>query len=136
MNYEQFNAFCRSLPDTTYAVQGGNSHIWKINEKIFAIGGRGRSGKPSFSFKTSDSNYEFLKGHKGYSPAPHAASRGGKWIQQLDTTWYRDDELKHYITESYRMVLKSKDKTLKTDSGDVALGIGNYNGLNSQSTKL
>ncbi|MCG7488232.1 MmcQ/YjbR family DNA-binding protein [Vibrio sp. Of14-4] len=135
MDYDQFNAFCRSLPDTTQAVQGGNSHVWKINGKVFAFGGRGRSGKPAFSFKASDSNYEFLKSHKGYTPAPHASGRDGKWIQQLDTIWYRDDELKHYITESYRMVSKSKTKTPHTDSGDVALSIGNFSGSGNAAIK-
>ncbi|GLT16423.1 hypothetical protein GCM10007938_01990 [Vibrio zhanjiangensis] len=134
MDYEQFNAFCRSLPDTTHAVQGGNSYVWKIDGKIFAVAGRGRSGKPAFSFRTSDANYEFLKEHKGYTTAPYAANRGAKWIQQIDTSWYRDDELKHYITESYRMVLKSKPKTQQTDSGDVAFSIGNYKGLQNEST--
>ena len=33
-----FNAFCRTLPATTYVCQWGGSHVWKIGGKVFAIG--------------------------------------------------------------------------------------------------
>jgi predicted DNA-binding protein (MmcQ/YjbR family) len=37
MTYEEFNAFCRALPATTYVVQWGGSHVWKVGGKVFAI---------------------------------------------------------------------------------------------------
>src|SRR5690606_27443387 len=39
MTYPEFNDFCRSLPATTYVVQWGGSHVWKVGGKVFAIGG-------------------------------------------------------------------------------------------------
>ncbi|MCP5365835.1 MAG: MmcQ/YjbR family DNA-binding protein, partial [Hyphomicrobiales bacterium] len=30
MTDDEFNAFCRSLPATTYVVQWGGSHVWKV----------------------------------------------------------------------------------------------------------
>jgi predicted DNA-binding protein (MmcQ/YjbR family) len=39
MTYTKFNAFCRGLPATTYVVQWGGSHVWKVGGKVFAIGG-------------------------------------------------------------------------------------------------
>lgn len=39
MNYDAFNEFCRSLPATTYVVQWGGAHFWKVGGKVFAIGG-------------------------------------------------------------------------------------------------
>lgn len=41
MNYDEFNKFCGSLPATTYIVQWGNSHAWKVGGKVFANGGWG-----------------------------------------------------------------------------------------------
>ena len=39
MTYEEFNAFCGGLPATTYVVQWGGAHVWKVGGKVFAIGG-------------------------------------------------------------------------------------------------
>ena len=38
MIYEEFNNLCKSLPATTYVVQWGDSHVWKVGGKVFAIG--------------------------------------------------------------------------------------------------
>ncbi len=39
MDYDEYNAFCRSLPATAYVVQWGGAHVWKVGGKVFAIGG-------------------------------------------------------------------------------------------------
>ena len=44
MTFEEFNAFCRSLPATTYVVQWGGSHVWKVGGKVFAIGSDEKDG--------------------------------------------------------------------------------------------
>ena len=63
MTYTKFNAFCRALPATTYVVQWGGSHVWKVGGKVFAIGGW-QDDEPSFTFKVSDIAYELLKEHR------------------------------------------------------------------------
>ena len=117
MNYEQFNQFCRSLPATTYIVQWGNSHVWKVGGKVFAIGGWGENKQPAFVFKTSDLNFGFLKESKGYKPAPYFANRGMKWIQLFYSVKENDDDLIYYLTESHRIVslglTKIKQKELE-----------------------
>lgn len=80
MTYDEYNAFCRSLPATTYIVQWNNSHVWKVGGKVFAIGGLGQNDKPAFIFKTSELNFYFLSELKGYKPAPYFASRGMKCL--------------------------------------------------------
>ncbi len=117
MNYDEFNQFCRALPSTTYVMQWGDSHVWKIGGKVFAIGGWGKNKKPAFTFKTSDMNFDFLREHEGYIPAPYFASRGMKWIQQVDTAGDLDEELKYYLSESYRMVSQSLPKRVQAELG-------------------
>ncbi len=73
---------------------------------MFAIGTQSKSGDPAFTFKTSELNFEFLRDSEGYIPAPYFASRGMKWIQQVETSGRLDDELKYYLSESYRIVLQ------------------------------
>ena len=82
MTYETFNDFCRSHPATSYVMQWGDSHVWKVGGKVFAIGGWEKVDKPAFTFKTSESDFYFLNDETGYRPAPYFASRGMKWIQQ------------------------------------------------------
>jgi len=116
MTYDEFNKFCRALPATSHVVQWGDSHVWKVGGKVFAVGGWSEADKPAFSFKTSEQNFLFLENRRGYKPAPYLASRGLKWIQQYDAPKSEDDELKHYLRESHRIVslglTKKKQKEL------------------------
>lgn len=116
MTYEEFNKFCSSLPATTYVTQWGGSHVWKVGEKVFAIGGWEKMGNPAITFKTSDLNYHFLNDQTGYRPAPYLAARGMKWIQQYDVPDTEDNEVTYYLSESHRIVslglTKKKQKEL------------------------
>ncbi len=116
MTYEEFNEFCCSLPATSYVIQWGGSHVWKVGGKVFAIGGWEKADKPAFTFKTSELNFHFLSDQPGYRPAPYLASRGMKWNQQYDVPGPEDDELMYYLKESHRIVslglTKKKQKEL------------------------
>ena len=116
MTYEEFNKFCGSLPATSYVIQWGGSHVWKVGGKVFAIGGWEKTDIPAFTFKTSELNYHFLNAKDGYRPAPYLASRGMMWIQQYKTSESEDDELIYYLKESHRIVslglTKKKQKEL------------------------
>lgn len=121
MTYEEFNDFCRVLPATTYVKQWGDSHVWKVGGKVFAIGGWGDGNKPAVTFKTSKSDFLFLSDEPGYRPAPYLASRGMMWIQQYDAPASEDEELIYYLEESYRIVslglTKKKQKELGLNQG-------------------
>jgi predicted DNA-binding protein (MmcQ/YjbR family) len=116
MNYNEFNTFCDSLPATTYVIQWGGSHVWKVGGKVFAIGGWAKDKQPAFTFKTSEQNYGFLSESEGYQPAPYFANRGMKWIQQFHTEKVANKDLQYYLTESHRLVSlglsKAKQKEL------------------------
>jgi len=116
MNYDEFNTLCGSFPATTHVIQWGNSHVWKVSGKVFAIGGWEQDKQPAFTFKTSDLNFGFLSECEGYKPAPYFASRGMKWIQHYKNTIDTDEELTYYLKESYRLVslglTKKKQKEL------------------------
>jgi predicted DNA-binding protein (MmcQ/YjbR family) len=115
MTYDEFNDFCRALPTTSYVVQWGGSHVWKVGGKVFAIGGWGEADRPAFSFKTSEMNFHVLEHRSGYKPAPYLASRGMKWIQQYNASVSEDDELKQYLRESYRIVSLGLTKKKQND---------------------
>lgn len=117
MNYDEFNKFCGSLAATSYVMQWGNSHVWKVGGKVFAIGGWSQDKQAAFTFKTSPLNFGFLSECDGYKPAPYFANRGMKWIQQFDSTKVKDEELQYYISESHRLVSRGLTKIKQKNLG-------------------
>lgn len=117
MKHDQFNQFCSALTATTYVMQWGGAHVWKVGGKVFAIGFTLKDGSPAFTFKTSDRNYDFLSDQDGYRPAPYFANRGMKWIQQTETAGHLDEELHYYLSESYRIVSLGLSKRKQKELG-------------------
>ena len=112
MTEEQFNSFCSTLPNTTYVIQWGGSHVWKIGGKVFAIASWNKGKLSGITFKVSDIAYEVLRNQPGLRPAPYLASRGMKWIQNYDEPGLSKEGLKEYLRESYRLVSLKLTKTL------------------------
>lgn len=121
MTYEEFNRYCGSLVATSYVMQWGGSHVWKVGGKVFAIGGWEKSDLPAFTFKVSERHFEMLREHPGFRPAPYLATRGMKWIQQYDFSDRDTETLEYYIKESHRIVSlglsKKKQKELGLNQG-------------------
>lgn len=110
MNKQEFNQFCGTFKAAHHVVQWGNSDVWKVGKKVFAIGFTLKNGDLTYTFKASDRNYAFLKEYSGYRPAPYFANRGMKWIQPIETDGSLDEDLMYYINESYRIVSSSLSK--------------------------
>jgi len=117
VTYEQFNQFCKSMLATTYIIQWGNAHVWKVGGKVFAIGGWQKNDQPAFTFKTSDLNFGFLSKSDGYQPAPYFANRGMKWIQQTESSAQKNEELQYYLKESHRIVSLGLTKIKQKELG-------------------
>ena len=116
MTCDEFNAYCKALPATTYVMQWGGSHVWKVGGKVFAIGNT-LEGKPSFSFKVSDIAFEMLKEKRGLRPAPYLASRGLKWIQHFARPGLSDAGLRDYIRQSYAIVSRGLSRKKQRELG-------------------
>lgn len=116
MNYKQFNKYCSELPGTTYVMQWGESHVWKVCGKVFAIGGW-VDDEPGYTFKVSPWAFEVLSDQPGLRPAPYLASRGLKWIQHYAKPGLSDKQLKDYLRQSYDLVLKGVSKKKRLEEG-------------------
>lgn len=118
MTYDEFNAYCGSLPATAYVMQWGGSHVWKVGGKVFAIGGLNRDeGVPAYTFKVSELAYEILREQPGLRPAPYLASRGLKWIQNYAAPGLDDAALRDYLAESHRIVAFGLTKKKQRELG-------------------
>lgn len=117
MTRDEFNQFCGSLPVTNHVVQWGGSDVWKVADKVFAICGWNDGAVPGITFKTSRSDYEMLREIPGLRPAPYLASRGMTWIQRHDNPGLSEDEIRHYITESHRIVASGFSRKKRAELG-------------------
>lgn len=116
MTYDEFNYYCETLTSTTYVMQWGGAHVWKVGGKVFAIGGWA-DGQPAYTFKTSDLSFEILKDQPGLRPAPYLASRGFKWIQNYAEPGLNDSDLKDYLLRSHQIVSLGLSKKKQKELG-------------------
>ena len=91
MTQDEFNAYCKSLPHSTFVEQWGRAQVWKVGagakNKVYAIGGwnefDGADSVFCVSFKVSDMAFEILRDSPGCRPAPY---RSAAWWCPLDRT--------------------------------------------------
>ena len=116
MTRDEFNAFCGGLKATTHVVQWGNSDVWKVGGKLFALCGWYEGG-PAFTFKVGEIAFEVLGDAPGIRPAPYLASRGMKWLQVYDVTPLGTNELKGHLVASYDMIVAGLTKKARAELG-------------------
>lgn len=116
MTRDEFNAFCASLHQSTHVIQWGNSDVWKVGGKLYALSGW-YENDAAFTFKVSDMAFQILPEMDGLRPAPYLASRGLKWIQHYTEPGLSDAELRNHITYSYDMVVAKLTKVKRAELG-------------------
>src|SRR5277367_399117 len=109
MTYEEYNESCRALPATTFVVQWGGSHVWKVGGKVFAMA-YWDDREARVTFKVTPIAYEILQEEPGLRPAPYLASRGMKWIQHYAKPGLSDAELRDYVRQSHAIVSQGLSK--------------------------
>ena len=117
ITYEAYDAFCDSLLATHKVIQWGNAHVWKVGEKVFAIGGWSDGENPYVTFKCSPESYDILREQPGLRPAPYLASRGMKWIQMTSEETLSVEDLKAYLKESHRLAALNLTKKRQKELG-------------------
>ncbi len=120
MTNEDYNTYCAGLPVTTHVVQWGDSEVWKVGGKVFAIAGWRDGDVFAVTFKVTPLSYEILKDQPGLRPAPYLAARGMKWIQHYASPGLDDDSLKAYIKASHRLVADGLSKKKQVELGLLA----------------
>ncbi len=111
-----FDTFCATLPATSHVIQWGNSSVWKVGGKIFAICSIwGEDNEEKIAFKCSDLSYSLLSEQDGFRPAPYLAR--AKWIQMTRTDALSKEELKDYLTAAHRIISGKLTRKQRADLG-------------------
>jgi len=122
MTLDEYNAFCAGLPATTYVVQWGGAHVWKVGGKVFAICGWSDDERvAAVTFKVSALTFEILQQMPGLRPAPYLASRGMTWIQHFEPPGLDDEALRQHIEQSYNLIVSKLTQKLQRELG---IGVG------------
>jgi predicted DNA-binding protein (MmcQ/YjbR family) len=123
---EQFNAYCAAFPHATSVVQWGNSHVWKVAGKVFALAASGdvaelpdtaASASLFVTFKCSTISFEMLRDGPSCRPAPYLASRGLSWIQRTAPGILDEQGLRDVIAASYWLVASGLPKRRRIELG-------------------
>jgi len=116
MTREEFDAYCASLKSVTHVVQWGNSSVWKVGGKIFAICSIWGPGEHSkISFKCSDLSYDILRRQDGIIPAPYLAR--AKWVQVERPGAMGDADIRGYIADAHAIISAKLTKAKRAELG-------------------
>lgn len=116
MTRDEFDAYCAALPATTNIVQWGNSSVWKVGGKIFAICSNwGEGPNDRVSFKCSDLSYMMLTEQAGIEPAPYLAR--AKWVQVQSPDALTDDDVKTYIAAAHDIIAAKLTRKVRMELG-------------------
>ena len=114
---DDYDRICGGFPATHKVVQWRGAQVWKIGEKVFAIGREMDGGEVAVTFKVNDMVWEIYRDAPGVIPAPHLASRGMKWLQRRDGSSVDNAMLADLLAQSYQMVVANLTKKKRAELG-------------------
>ncbi len=112
MNIEWVRDYCLSLPHATEELQWGESLLFKIGGKIFAILNLQEERENRLSIKSTAERAAELVEVEGIIPAPYLARN--HWVCFQDLQALRRTEVKELIRHSYELVWEKLPKKKKS----------------------
>jgi predicted DNA-binding protein (MmcQ/YjbR family) len=103
---------CLALAGATVSVQWGDSRVFKVGGKMFAVLWRdGHAGLATLSFKAGDIAYAMLIEQDDIEPAPYLARAGWVRLTRLDAL--ASVELEARLAAAHAMVVARLPKKLR-----------------------
>ena len=119
MDLETFNKFCNNLPATEKVIQWGDSHVWKVGDKIFALCGPWGPDRPDKSFKIafkcSDMSFKILCDADGINASPYLGRY--KWVLVQDADALTVSEYEDYIRHAHALAAAKLTKKAQKELG-------------------
>jgi predicted DNA-binding protein (MmcQ/YjbR family) len=110
-----FNALCKKLPAATKTVQWGESAVWKVGGKMFAVAWNNGDEGFGYSFKASDTSFEMLVESGAAMPAPYLAR--AKWVTLTGDGALSKEELAAYLAQAHALVAAKLPKKTRAALG-------------------
>jgi predicted DNA-binding protein (MmcQ/YjbR family) len=111
MTREGFDAACRALPAVTMVVQWGESQVYKVGGRMFALLG----SDDGCSLKCSEIAYMALTVAGTGRKMPY--SSGGNWIAFPTLDTLPDEELTALLAQSHALIVAKLTRAARRDLG-------------------
>lgn len=111
MTLEDLDTVCRALPAVTMVVQWGNSNVYKVGGKVFAI-----ADEDSVSFKASEVVYEVFVNQGRGVRAPYTQA-GSNWLNLSPLIVQDHDEVADLLAASHAMMAAKLTKKARAAIG-------------------
>jgi predicted DNA-binding protein (MmcQ/YjbR family) len=113
MRHADVETFCLSLPATSLVVQWGDSRVYKVGGKVFAILCPASEKPHHITFKVSEDSFEILTQDPHFVQAPYCAKR--KWVSLEKLDALTATELKAYLTRAHALVAAGLTKKAQAE---------------------
>ena len=107
MDVDDLRQYCLEFPHATENVQWGCDLCFKVDGKLFAVAPL-EVAPVRLSFKASPENFAELCERPDIIPAPYMAR--AQWVALKSLNAVPNDELRHLLAESYRLVFERLPK--------------------------
>ena len=109
-----FHAAAIALPGATLSVQWGDSQVYKVGGKMFAVLG-GAVGGGGFSFKASEVAFAVLTEAGLARPAPYLAR--AQWLLIADLAGQDGDEVVGWLVQAQALVAAKLTRRARAELG-------------------
>lgn len=115
MRHADVEEFCLSLKATSLVVQWGDSRVYKVGGKVFAVLSSPDDKPHHLSFKVSPESFHILTQDPDIIQAPYFAK--GQWVclERLDALSAK--ELKAYLTRAHAIIASGLTKKRQAELG-------------------
>jgi len=111
---EAFRAACLALPAATLTVQWGDTQVFKVGGRMFALMG-GAVARDGVSFKVSDLAYEVLLETGRAEPAPYLAR--ARWVRIAELADLDEAEMLDWLQNAHRLVAARLTRAVRRELG-------------------
>lgn len=115
MRHAEVEKFCLSLPAVTMVVQWGESRVYKVGGKVFAVLSPASEKPHHMSFRVTEASFEILTQDENFVQAPYFAKRRWVSLERLDALSAK--ELKAYLTRAHALVAAGLTKKAQGELG-------------------
>jgi predicted DNA-binding protein (MmcQ/YjbR family) len=111
---DAFRDACLGLPAATLTVQWGDTQVFKVGGRMFALMG-GAVAQDGISLKVSDLAYEVLVETGRAVPAPYLAR--ARWVRFSDLATLDEAEVRDWLHNAHRLVVARLTRAVRRELG-------------------
>ncbi len=115
MRHAEVEKFCLSLKATSLVVQWGDSRVYKVGGKVFAILSAASEKPHRLSFKVSEDSFHILTHEPHIIQAPYCAK--GQWVCLERLQALNSKDLKAYLSRAHTLIATGLTKKKRLELG-------------------